>query len=382
MYSLTGYGKMIADRIRMDAYAQALRQAIRPGAVVVDIGTGPGVMAVLACRLGAGHVYAMEPAEIIQVAREVAAENQYADKVEFLEDFSTKVSIPTRADVIVSDLGWILPLFGHHIPSIVDARHRFLAPGGALIGRMARIWAAIVEAPEEYRNIVGPWEENPLGQNLCAARRKVLNEFRKARVAPDQLLTAPQLWATLDYLTIENPDVRRALHWEAKRNGTGHGILLWFDMELADGVLLSNAPELPELIYGAAFFPWLEPVPVAEGQRLCVELEAKLFENEYHWRWTTQIEPQASPGELVARFRQSQLQGAVLSPAKLRKAASDYIPVLSEDGRIYLRALELMNGQSSLKEIAQRLATEFPSRFSRWEQGLSFAGAISRENCV
>lgn len=50
MYSLSGYGDMIADRVRIEAFAQALRGAIRPGAVVMDIGTGPGIMAVLACN--------------------------------------------------------------------------------------------------------------------------------------------------------------------------------------------------------------------------------------------------------------------------------------------------------------------------------------------
>src|SRR5512135_2312973 len=193
MYSLNGYGEMIADRIRVEAFAQALRGAIRPGAVVMDIGTGPGIMAVLACQLGASRVYAIEPYEIIQVAREIAAAKHSTDKIVFLEELSTKVTIPVPADVIVSDLRGILPLLGQHIPSIVDARRRFLAPGGALIARKDRIWAAVIDAPKEYSKIVDAWDRNPLGQDLGVARRKVLNEFRKVRVTPDQLLTAPQL---------------------------------------------------------------------------------------------------------------------------------------------------------------------------------------------
>src|ERR1700722_5443460 len=114
-YSRAGYGSMIADRIRIDAFAQALRGTIRPGAVVMDIGTGPGIMAVLACQLGASRVYAIESGEIIQVARTIAAANGCADRIEFIEEVSTKVTIPVRADVIVSDMRGILPLFQHHI---------------------------------------------------------------------------------------------------------------------------------------------------------------------------------------------------------------------------------------------------------------------------
>src|SRR5258705_12696006 len=141
-YSLSGYGDMIADRIRIEAFFQALRKTIRPGAVVMDIGAGPGIMAVLACQLGASRVYAIEPCEVIQIAREIAAANQCADKIEFFEDLSTKVTIPVQADVIVSDMRGVFPLFEHHIPSIADARRRFLAPCCTLIARKDRICAA------------------------------------------------------------------------------------------------------------------------------------------------------------------------------------------------------------------------------------------------
>lgn len=202
---------MIADCIRIDAYAQALRDAIRPGAVVMDIGTGPGVMAVLACRFGASRVYAIEPSEVIQVAREVAIANQCDDKIIFFDARSTKITVPVQTDVIVSDMRGILPLFEHHIPSIADARRRFLAPGGTLIPRKDAMWAAVVEAPEAYGKIVEPWELSLLGQDLAAARRRVLNEFRRVRMKPEQLLSAPKLWATLDYTAVDNPDVEGTL---------------------------------------------------------------------------------------------------------------------------------------------------------------------------
>jgi len=382
MYSLSGYGEMIADRVRIAAYIQALRQSVRPGAVVMDIGTGQGIMAVLACQLGASRVYAIEPDEIIQVARTIAAANGCADKIEFIEDLSNKVTLPLRADVIVSDMRGILPLFGHHIPSIADARRRFLAPSGTLISRKDTIWTSIVEAPERYSKIVDPWERNELGQDLSSARRMIVNDMHKARFKPEQVLTEPKLWATIDYANVENPDFQGSLNWTVQRAGTGHGIAVWFDAELADGVGFSNAPGAPEAIYGSMMFPWMNPVPLAAGQSVCVDLQAKLLEDDYFWRWTTKIASVDAPAEILAGFDQSQLQGTVRSLAKLRKTASDYIPRLSEEGRMQKKALELMDGQASLEEIAQRLAAEFPKRFSRWQQALTFAGEISKDKSM
>src|SRR5690242_15151273 len=378
MYSLNAYGSMIADRVRVDAYAEALRKTVRKGSVVVEIGTGPGIFAVLACQLGASRVYAIEPAEIIQVAREVAAANGYADRIEFFEEVSNRVTLPARADVIVSDLRGVLPLFQRHIPAIVDARRRLLAPGGSLIPRKDKVWAAVVEASKPYGEIVDPWDKNFLTQDLAPARALAVNDGQKVRVAPDQLLTGHKLWTTLDYATIENPDVRGNLEWIVERAGTGHGIVVWFDADLAEGIGFSNAPGTPETVYGSFFFPWTQPAPLQPGQTVCVSLGAKLVEDDYVWRWTTRIEPLAGSLALPLHFEQSQLAGAVLSPTQLRRIEAGYIPQLSEEGLLRRRTLELMDGSASLEEIANRLASEFPKRFANKKQALSYAGVVSQ----
>jgi len=370
---------MIADRVRVEAYAEALRRTVRKGSVVVEIGTGPGIFAVLACQLGASRVFAIEPAEIIQVAREVAAANGCAAKIEFFEQLSHCVNLPTRADIVLSDLRDVLPFFQRHIPAIVDGRRRFLAPGGTMIPRKDTVWAAVVEAPKPYCEIVDPWEQNRLGQDLNPARRLAVNNIQKIRVSPEQLLTAHRLWTTLDYATVESHDVRGNLEWIVERAGTGHGIVVWFDADLAEGIGFSNAPGTPETVYGSFFFPWTQPTPLQQGQTVCVSLEAKLVENDYVWRWTTRIEPLAESSAVPLHFEQSQLAGAVLSPKLLCKIAADYIPQLSEEGLLRRRTFELIDGKLPLEEIARRLAKEFPRRFPDWQRALSYAGTISKE---
>jgi hypothetical protein len=61
--------------------------------------------------------------------------NGYADRITFHQTLSSAITLPQPADVIVSDLRGVLPLMQHHIPAIVDARQRLLAPGGVLIPR-------------------------------------------------------------------------------------------------------------------------------------------------------------------------------------------------------------------------------------------------------
>jgi len=121
MYTLFDHGKMIADTARLDAYDRAIRQIIKPGDTVMDIGSGTGVFALSAAKYGAERIFAVEPGDVIQLAREIATANGYDDRIEFIQKPVKNVSLDQGADVIISDLRGVLPLFGQHIPSIVHA---------------------------------------------------------------------------------------------------------------------------------------------------------------------------------------------------------------------------------------------------------------------
>jgi type I protein arginine methyltransferase len=384
MYSIADYGSMIADEVRMGAFARALRQAITPGAVVIDIGTGTGIFALLACRFGARRVYAIEPDDAIQVAREMAAANGCADRIEFIQSLSTQVTLPERADVIVADIGGVLPWFQHHLPSIADARRRWLKPGGVLIPQRDMAGAAVVESPELYARHTGPWRDNEFGLDMEAARRLVVNTWNKGSVTPDNLLTAVQRWATTDYRVVEDPDIRATVTWSVTRPGIGHGFVAGFDRTLADGIYLSNAPDAPDdirprRIYGTIFFPWPAPVPLVAGDVVTIHLEARLVRDEYIWNWKTAVLDQVPDRASKAVFAQSTFLGVPLSPVTLQKQAASYQPTLSEDGRIARSVLASMNDRVSVGEIARRISTEFPARFRSATDALSRVAELSRQ---
>jgi protein arginine N-methyltransferase 1 len=379
MYSVDGYGGMIADEVRLDAYVRALRQAVKPGSVVADIGTGVGFFAALACQFGARRVYAIEPDDAIQVARSIAADNGYADRIEFIQDMSTRVALPERVDVIVSDLRGVLPLFQHHIPSIADARQRLLAPGGVLIPRRDTLWAAVVEAPELHARCTKPWLARPHGIDMAAGARFVANSWSKRRVSPEQLLLPPRPWATIDYSKVTEPDVSGALEWVVERPGLGAGVLVWFDALLGDGAGFSNAPGKPEAIYGTAFFPWRESVALEPGDTVAVALHADLVADDYVWRWDARIAAPESPSRTKAAFRQSSFFGVPLSPDKLRQLSAEHVPTLRDDGQVDAFMLSLMNGTNSLAVIAEQAFARFPRQFANKREPLTRAGKLSEK---
>lgn len=97
MYRLSDYGSMIADSGRTQAYADGLTRCVTPSSVVVDIGTGTGIFALLAARLGARKVYAIDPSDVIQLGRCVAAHNGLDARVEFIQGLSTPRAVGHRS---------------------------------------------------------------------------------------------------------------------------------------------------------------------------------------------------------------------------------------------------------------------------------------------
>jgi SAM-dependent methyltransferase len=310
MYSLHFYGQMIADAPRMDAYAAALRRVVKPDSVVMDLGCGPGVLALLACKLGARRVYAVEPDNIIGLAREAAVANGFADRMVFFEKLSTEITLPEPATIIVSDLRGVLPFFQQNIQSIVDARKRLMAPRGVLIPRRDILWAAVVEAPEQYAELVRPWQ-NKFDLDLSAGARFITNNWRKTQIEPKEFLTEPVCWHTIDYHEVESREVRAEITWRAARSGTAHGFAVWFDSELVDDIGFSNHPAAPRMIYGQGFFPFSQPVEISENDRVELRLAANFVQDNYVWRWDTDFVDQKTS------FKQSTFYGVPLSKTQL-----------------------------------------------------------------
>ncbi len=365
MYVLDEFGDMIADRARFGAYADAIQRTVRPGDVVVDVGCGPGVFALLACAAGAKRVYAIDAGEVIHFARQLAVANGCADRIEFIHGDSRQTELPERADVFVSDVRGALPLFDDALPAIEDARVRFMKEGGVQIPERDTLYAAIVEAPDFYKRLTSPWKDAGRGLNLSSPLPLVLNAVYKLRSKAEQLVTDAQIWCTLDYTAQPNTHAAAKLRFRATRSGIGHGITAWFEAVLVEGIGFSTGPGPATSVYGQGFLPWLEAVALEPGQEIEVDLHADPVGGDYIWRWDTKIAAHNGRPERI--FHQSTFQGAQFTAEALRRRAADYVPVLSESGRAERWLLEAMDGSTALQEIALAAAERFPAVFRRQE---------------
>ncbi len=289
MYHLSDYGRMFADRGRTDAYLAALRAAITPGAVVLDLGAGSGFFSLAACAFGASKVYALDVSEAIDVLPALAAANGFGDRIVVHRGDAFAYEIPEKVDVIVSDLRGNLPFCVRSIELIAHARDRYLKPGGALLPFRDRLFVAPIEAPVAWGARVGPYAAPPLGFDMRAAREGAASEYHNDRGHPfqaSQLLAPAVEFGSVDYANVRPAPIRGDARFSFERDGLAHGFALWFDAEIAQGIGYSNAPG-EDHVYGRVFFAWPEPVAVRAGEEVAVALFAQPVQDDYIWGWTT-----------------------------------------------------------------------------------------------
>ena len=376
-YSLDQFGRMLSDKVRMAAYAAAIVRAVRLGDAVVDLGCGPGVFALLACKAGARAVYAIDTNGAVEFGRHLAAVNGYSDRIHFMRGDSRQMHLPERVNVIVSDVRGVLPLFSQAVGTLEDARVRFLAEGGRLIPQRDVLCVAVVQLSKPYEQLTTGWESAGQQIDLSSGLPLILNSIYRQKLQPEHLLSEARQWHTLNYDTGAKTSAQARIELPILRGAVGHGLGIWFETVLTDDIGYSSGPINAENIYGQTFLPWLEPVALQEGDVCCVDLRAHLVGNSYVWQWETNI-PAAARREQV-HFRQSSFYGSLFPASLLQKRAVDFVPVLNEFGQAERWILQAMDGKRPLHEIAAGAARLYPHIFRREEEAFNQVAEIAEK---
>jgi protein arginine N-methyltransferase 1 len=273
---------MLLDTARMGSYRRAIEASVKPGDVVLDIGCGTGVLSFMACEAGARKVYAIEGGPVIEVAKELAVDNGFADRIEFLRGWSVDVDIPEPADVLVTETIGHAGLDEGIITWTVDARERLLRPGAAIVPQRLRMWVAAVESVDDHA-LVSDWRAPDLPYDFSAASRRAAQTLWFASITPGNLLGQPELAADVDLMTVLNETITASGHLTVDRDGTVHGLACWFDSLLCAGTTVDNLPPRPDSSWSQGFLPLAEPQAVAAGDQFTWELSVSA--DGQNWTW-------------------------------------------------------------------------------------------------
>lgn len=360
----------LADRPRIDAFRRAIRQVVFPGAVVADVGSGSGILGLLACEAGAGRVYSIEARGMIELARAVAARNGFTDRLRFVHAESGEVELPEPVDVLVCDqighFGFEAGLFDF----VRDARRRFLKPKGAMIPARVALQVAPVAVPE-LAAAVRFWCERPAGFDMSPAHAWAASTGYPTRLEPDQCLGEPVVGVSVDVLGVTHEPFSLDVSLPIARRGLLDGIGGWFTADLAPGVILTNSPFSHDRIDRRnVYFP-IDPVAVEPGDLVAVRM--RILPAAVVVSWRGQV---TRAGRTIASFNRSTLGGMLLSRDDLARQRARYVPTLTPRGRARLTVLELCDGSHPLAEVERGLFERHPDLFATPAEAAAFAAEV------
>jgi precorrin-6B methylase 2 len=364
---LKEHRQYLQDTSRVRAFERGISAAVRPGDVVVDLGCGTGILGLLSCRAGASRVYAIDEGGMAEVAQALAAANGFSDRITIVRGHSRDVTLPERADVVVSDQIGYFGFEAGVLDYFDDARRRFLKPHGRLVPRAVTMWLAPVECPALWDDTAF-WSTQPYGFDMAPAQEIAWNSGHALRVEREQLLAAGQRATTLTL----GDDHRRfdfTVGVPIERRGTMHGIAGWFSADLEGVATLTNAPGDPARIDRRnQVFLFSRPLEVTPGQVVKVEMQIRPYEHVVRWvveRWANDAMLRAGDARgRLDRFDQSTFRAMLISLDVVRRTRPSYAPTISERGRARQLVLELADGRTTVAEIERTVLRHHPALFA------------------
>jgi len=358
----------VADRTRLELYDEAIRQTLKPGDRVLDLGCGTGILGLKCLQAGASRLVAVDSTAMIEVARETFARAGLDDRVDFIRGSSLRVELPEPVDVVICDqVGYFGFDYGI-VHTLDDARRRFLGPTGTLIPRKIRLEVVAVESEACGMKAHG-WRADHIPPELQWLHRLAVNTKHDAQLAGDDLLSDGVVLGEID-LRVDNPEFFSwTAEWTIKRDGAMHGLAGWFRCALADGVWMTNSPLSDRAIdRPQVFLPLDEAVDVNAGETVNATVMARPAEHVMAWV----VELPASG----RRFSHSTWEGMVLTPEDLVRANPNGIPKLSREGEARVTVLKYCDGGRTVHEIEQAVLRDHPGLFPSADEISRFVAQV------
>lgn len=271
------YYHMFVDPLKAAAYIRALERQVKPGMRVLDVGAGTGIFSVVAARLGAERVWAVESRPILETARALAEENGVASRIELVRGDLFDPAVAERigeVDLVVSEFIGDEIFDEEILLKTVWMRDLYLGSrGGRLLPRRLDAFAVPFEcdaAVNRYHNRLGRVRATADQFGLSAGAvvslvereglrndfsdRLYAQSFQEIGVEEIRFLGGPVCIQSADLETCERVLFQTRAELAIDRGGRLDGVLLYFTAHLDDETRLSSAPWLlrthwPQILY-------------------------------------------------------------------------------------------------------------------------------------
>jgi len=239
MSMLSYHALLLDDETRTKSFIDAISKHIHTDSVLLDIGTGTGVLAIAAAKMGA-KVYAVERTDMIEFAKALAKKNNC--KIEFIENDIANIDSSSiePCDIVVSEmLGNVL--LDETLITVMKNGKRFLKPDGVLIPCSARFHAALAWSPL-LEKVSDFWKQERYGIDFSAFIENVSNDFYPDSSKETKILGEESFFKDLDLYKMSDEYFEDKVKLSVRENCFANSILLWWSSKLCEDKELNLGP--------------------------------------------------------------------------------------------------------------------------------------------
>jgi type I protein arginine methyltransferase len=241
---------MLNDKSRTDNFISGLQETVKEGDIVLDIGTGTGILAIAAARAGAKKVYAIEASGMADVAQATINKTEVAGKITLIRGWSTQVKLPEKADVLVSEILGNDPFDENILQTFRDARKRLLNPNPRILPENVKVWGLPVVIPPALlqNKVLLPhdlvnWQswygvDFSALKHVTAGLSRYLFRANAALVTNLTIIDQLLLLTEVDFATFEEMSISNEI--TATVQQPFNGLLMYFESKLGKAMLTTH----------------------------------------------------------------------------------------------------------------------------------------------
>ena len=200
---------MLQDSIRTGTYYNAVSYNVSDfeGKVVLDVGTGSGILSLFAAQAGAKKVYAVECSGMVRYARRLVKANGFENVIQVILGKVEEVTIPEKVDIIISEpMGFFL-VHERMLESYIIARDRFLKPDGMMFPTTGTMFLSVFSDDSLYKELKSKskfWKQKDFyGFDISGlkddAQREVFSQPVVGYIPTTSLITATTSTHVIDF---------------------------------------------------------------------------------------------------------------------------------------------------------------------------------------
>ncbi|RMC09120.1 hypothetical protein DUI87_14126 [Hirundo rustica rustica] len=298
------YADMLHDKDRNVKYYQGIRAAVSrvkergEKAIVLDIGTGTGLLSMMAASAGADFCYAIEVFKpMANAAVKIVEKNGFSDKIKIINKHSTEVTVgpdgdmQCRANILVTEL-FDTELIGEGALPTYEHAHKYLVQEGCeAVPHRARVYVQLVESRRmwSWKKLFPVHVEAEDGEKILVPPSEMENCPGVPSVCDIQLNQMPSSDFSIlsDVVTMFSVDFSKPVQsastyyrvqLEPVKSGKAQIVLSWWDIDMDPSGMI-NCTMAPYWVKPTSALQWRDhwmqcvyflprEEPVLQGEKL------------------------------------------------------------------------------------------------------------------